>query len=906
MVAGQVAVVVPHTHWDREWYAPFETMRFHLIRFLDELIETMENDPDLPVFLLDGQSVIIEDYLEIRRSQRDRVMALVAQGRLRLGPFYVQPDEFHVSGEAIVRNLLVGCEVAESFGRVMREGYLPDTFGHVHQLPQILRGFDIVTFYAMRGFGLDIEEAGSEFFWQAPDGSRVFTTWLSESYSNAAVLSPDAKTMSLHHGTLVRYDSLTELLDRLAQHSRTGVLLLLNGGDHLRVQADAPTAVAALNAESDIKLQLGGLEEYHELTLARPPQIMVEGELRSGRRHDVFDGIGSTRTPLKGVNEQIESLLCGVAERLDALAMGVDGRTSHDSLRFAWGELLKNHAHDSICGCSVDEVHRDMIYRYQNVERIAEAVTRDALERIGYAVTPPLDPEQVAIIVVNPSAHARTDVVAVDVVPDLNTPLGERRFGWTQGAGVDWSAYTLLDANERSVPFRVSPAEQIVVADTLNRRKEVHQHHITFVATDVPPLTSATYRLVPTRDTSHDSAARHEPRVERTDTGLRNSHLDVSVDAAGTVSITHRDTGRTFTGLLELVDNGDAGDEYGFGPLPDDELISSTTGTWNVIASDSHDTLIASGTMDLPIRLLPDRRTRSAETVQISIIMKLRLNAHSDRLDVAVLVDNAAEDHRLRMRFPTGTGNAQSCAESAFGVMHRDGSLTEARQGWRDAPTGVSALRRFVTTHDGTAGIQVLTEGLHEYSCTEDGALHVTLLRSVGWLARLDHPLRQHKIGPALPTPEAQCLGWQTFRLGVRPYLSGEPLGRLYQAAEEFSVPLVGCAIQGARHTEGGTTIGPAGLLGLSVSPADVVLSAVKVAEDGNGIIVRVFNSSSDNVIAQLQFGIDLKDVTVCNLEERARQTPTPIQGRALAVDLRGGEIYTLRLRRPDTSPLYP
>src|SRR5690606_11612884 len=227
----QIAVVVPHVHWDREWYEPFEVMRFHLVRFLDELVDTLEAEPDLPAFLLDGQAVIVEDYLEVRRAQRDRLTALVRAGRLRPGPFYVQPDEFHVSGEGLVRNLLIGCRVSAELGWVMREGYLPDTFGHVHQLPQILRGFGISTFYAMRGFGQDVDETGSQFWWEAPDGSRVLVEWLSESYSNAAVLTGDAAAMRLHHGTLVRYDSLPELLDRLGRRAPTGVLLLLNGGD---------------------------------------------------------------------------------------------------------------------------------------------------------------------------------------------------------------------------------------------------------------------------------------------------------------------------------------------------------------------------------------------------------------------------------------------------------------------------------------------------------------------------------------------------------------------------------------------------------------------------------------------------------------------------------------------------
>jgi mannosylglycerate hydrolase len=274
------AIVVPHTHWDREWYAPLETMRFHLVRFFDELLDTVETDPDLPTFLLDGQAVIIEDYLEVRRDQRDRVARLVAAGRLRPGPNYVQPDEFHVSGEALVRNLLLGCQVAGEFGWVMREGYLPDTFGHVHQLPQILRGFGIETFYAMRGFCEDPDSFGSQFWWEAPDGSAVLVEWLTESYSNAAVLAPDPDQMRLHHGAIVRYDSLAELLQRLGQRAPTGVLLLLNGGDHLRMQGDLPAMVRSLNAGVPTDIRLGGLEEFHQLVASGPlPETVLRGEL---------------------------------------------------------------------------------------------------------------------------------------------------------------------------------------------------------------------------------------------------------------------------------------------------------------------------------------------------------------------------------------------------------------------------------------------------------------------------------------------------------------------------------------------------------------------------------------------------------------------------------------------------
>jgi len=889
-----VAVVVPHTHWDREWYAPFETMRFHLVQFFDELVATLEQEPRLPAFLLDGQAVILEDYLEVRRDQQDRVAALVAAGRLRPGPFYVQPDEFHISGEALVRNLLIGCQVSRRFGWVMREGYLPDTFGHVHQLPQILRGFGIETFYAMRGFDLNVDETGSEFWWEAPDGSRVLVEWLTESYSNAAVLAEDPLQMALHHGVLVGYSSLPELLDRLGSRSRTGVLLLLNGGDHLRVQSGVPELAGSLRVRTRADLRLGGLEEFHQLVAERAlPEFVVRGELRYGIRHDVFDGIGSTRTPLKRLNEQTEGYLTGVAERLDGLATLVDGRSSVDSLRYAWRELLKNYAHDSICGCSVDAVHEEMAVRFAKVGQVARAVAEDALARLAVAAAPVDLEEAVTVVVVNPSAFARTAIVTVDVLPDLNAPLGQRRFGWAQAPGVDWSDYRLLDIRGRVIPFTTVGAQEVTVADALNRRKELLRDRISFTAVNVPPLGTAVYRLVPLSVAAADRVdAGHLSVTTRTARALHNDRLRVEVETAGTLAVTDTRTGRTFDGLFELLDDGDAGDTYGFGPLARATTLSSRASQWLVEPGDDAHSLVVRGALTVPECLVPERTARSTRSVDLPTTFTVRLDPGADRVEVDVTVDNRARDHRLRLCLPTGAGSAGSLAESAYGVIRRDGALPKS-DGWRERPSGVFALRRFVAIEDGPVGLQVLTEGLHEYTCQTNGVLEVTLLRAVGWMARMDHPLRPHKVGPELRTPGAQCQGEHTFRLAIRPYATGGPVGDLYQAAETFSVPLQACAVQ-SRQRPTPERAGP--VLGLSIMPTDVVLSAVKTAEDRDGIIIRVFNAAAAPVTATLLPRFLLDAAQRCDLEEKDEQ-PLEIGPQGdIKVPLAAGQIATVRL----------
>lgn len=910
-----LAVVVPHTHWDREWYLPFETMRFALVQFFDELIDVLEREPDLPAFLLDGQAVILEDYVEIRRDQRDRLAALVAAGRLRPGPFYVQPDEFHVSGEGLVRNLLIGCRVSREYGHVMREGYLPDTFGHVHQLPQILNGFGIGTFYAMRGFGDEADETGSEFWWRAPDGSRVRVHWLSESYSNAAVLTGDPETLSLHHGILVGYDRLSELLDRLTARSRTGVLLLLNGGDHLRVQHGVPAMVRSLDAAQERgdgpRMRLGGLEEFRRLTDERtPPQAEISGELRYGRQHDVFDGIGSTRTPLKRLNEATEAHLCGVAERLDALATLLDGSSRLDSLRYAWRELVKNYAHDSICGCSVDAVHEEMYGRYRRIAQVADAVAKDALARIAHtAAGPSRARDEVPVAVVNPSAFPRSGQVTVGVVPDLGAPLGRRRFGWTQAGGTDWSRYTLLDPDGNRVPFRAAPGHEVSVEDTLERRKEVTRDRLTFHAAQVPALAPAVYRLVPAdredTGTSDPAAvpaasapsAPAAPVTFREERALTNEALRVEIEPQGTLAVTDRATGRRFTGLLELLDDGDAGDEYGFGPVAGDRPVSSRGARWQVAAGPGGDTLAARTTLTVPAGLTRDRSARDGRTAGLPVSLTVRLPPSADRLEVEVSVENLAEDHRLRMRFPTGVHADHSVAETAFGVIRRAGEVPRG-DGWRDRPSGAFAMRRFVALEDESAGLAVFTEGLHEYLHRGD-TLEVTLLRSVGWMARQDHPLRTHKIGPMLETPGAQCPGPQSFRIAIRPYGGEAHTADLYRTAEEFALPLLAHAVQS--DIPGPAPEAPP--LGLAVTPSEAVLSAVKTAEDGDGLVLRVFNSSGHPVRATVTPGFPLGSAGLCDLEESWQQELAVAGDGTVGVRLDGGRIATLRLRPTTPDP---
>ncbi|MBV8987603.1 MAG: hypothetical protein JO372_03480, partial [Solirubrobacterales bacterium] len=372
---GRRFYVVAHTHWDREWYRPLEHFRLELGRVVDGVLDALEQDPRFSSFTLDGQAVVLEDYLEVRPHNEHRLRALLAAGRLEVGPSYVLPDEFLVGGEPLVRNLLIGRSVCERFGAAPSPvGYLPDSFGHPLQLPQLLAGFGIETFVFMRGLGDQFDQLGAVFAWQSPDGSEVLAFQQLAAYSNFAALADVEDAQSRVIGIVERFGAVLE---------RAGVrdVLLCNGDDHSPVQPELPSLCAELEQRLPrSEFKIATFAQY--VRAARPvnPPV-VAGELLGSRLQNVLRGVNSARLYLKQANERAERRLLAV-ETATAIATLQDGAPfPHQDFELAWRDLLRCQPHDSICGCSCDEVHRDMLVRYEWLERTLTVLQERALSR---------------------------------------------------------------------------------------------------------------------------------------------------------------------------------------------------------------------------------------------------------------------------------------------------------------------------------------------------------------------------------------------------------------------------------------------------------------------------------------------------------------------------------------------
>jgi len=876
----QTLFVVSHTHWDREWYEPFQVFRLRLIKCVDQLLHIFATDPDYEFFLLDGQTIVLEDYLEVRPDREQALRDLVRAGKVQVGPWYVLPDEFLVSGEAIIRNLLRGTRGAAEFGGTMSIGYLPDPFGHISQMPQILRGFGLGAAAFRRG----LADEPTELWWQAPDGTRVLACYLRDGYDNAAWLPRDDAGFVA---------GIHKLHDSLAPHAVTQNLLLLNGTDHMEPWADLPRLLAAARMQMpDAQIVHASLPMYvaqvqSEIARDKLNLQVVRGELRNPKRHHLLPGVASTRMWIKQRNAHAQMLLEKWAEPYAAFAALEDrswkleiGSTTiqppisnFQLLNTAWKYLLQNQPHDSICGCGIDQVHAEMATRFDWVEQIAEQVIKEGLAKIVASINTQAFADSVPIVVFNPTDGPRTDVVTATV--ELTGSMED---------------FALLDEEGNAMPYQ-----------TLSQRADLPtQFEIEFIARDVPGFGYRTYHAAPSPSPS-SPVTRHSSLI------LENEFFRVEPNRDdGTLTIVDKTTGAVYRGANRFADGGDRGDLYNYCPPENDALIAqpSAPPPIDIERSAVRQSLRITMNYRLPAQLSEDRSARAAETVDEDIVTTVSLYPGVRRIDFRTQVNNRAYDHRLRVEFPTPIVTAYANAEQAFDVVTRSLDLPKDTADWIEQPRPEAPMQDFVSISDGNIGLTLATRGLPEYAARRDPhpspppsnrggssvgtTLALTLLRCTGWLSRNDLSTRNDHAGPALETPGAQEIGAHVFEYALIPH-SGD-WRNAFIDAHAFAAPLRAVA-----------TDTHAGALPLSASfaqaaPREFVISAIKPAENGNGLVVRGYNIGVDAIEVTLRVWRNFARAARANLNE---EEITPIElrdGREVTLQVRGKEIVTVRI----------
>lgn len=829
---------IPHTHWDREWYLPLEQFRYRLVRVMDTLLEILEQDPSYASFHFDGQTIVLQDYEEIQ-GRSERLRALIRAGRIKVGPWFVLPDEFMVSGESLLRNLELGFRVSREFGSAPAPaGYLPDMFGHLAQMPQILRGFGLETALMWRGITPDVTE--NEFIWEALDGSRVFTVFLPLGYGVAAGL-PRNQALLL--------ERVMSLVAAAPVAGEDQIVALLCGTDHTPPEADTPASLrAALKSRPGWSFEFSEIAEWiQRLREKGEPKISHQGELRTSGRTLILPSVASARLYLKQQDFAAEASLTRYAEPFAALARAFGGMDCRGFLDYAWRLLLSNHPHDSICGCSVDAVHDEMETRSAKVRQVSEQVAGEsmnhALSKLGHRGP--------ALAIFQPCSLAGPRVVIGEIE-------GRIKPG-TCLLGDDGAEYPLqvletldpgtmlLDADLDRAPAMALLGQSLVedIAGLYLHRMKLgrgaNKLEVDFELGESPAGLTPEDVREEVESALADSAiqrvrvrAKKQPRSrvaarlpasagpalksfslvrnkEAADSGLQvgpgqmeNELVKVQFEPGGTCLVTDKSSGLGYR-CLRIIDVGDRGDSYNFDPVPEDALLCEpdkvalkalTSGPVAAVMEIRH-------RFRVPESLHASREGRSHKRVPLDLATSVTLYRGYPRVDFRTSFVNTAKDHRLQVavRLPYETDEVR--VESAFGLVTREITPTSppkpadpadlvAQLLGREGTYGTSPQKTATLVRHGAAGLALINRGLAEMEAVKlEGATRIamTMVRAVGWLSRGDLIMRPGNAGPPLPAEGAQCLRPFTWDYAVMPFAAPEGEAEAVAAAHAFAYP---------------------------------------------------------------------------------------------------------------------
>jgi alpha-mannosidase len=852
-VPGYTFHLIPHTHWDREWYLPQSAFLPRLVSALDDLVDHLESEAD-STFLLDGQTVLVEDYLRVRPDQDQRVRDLVRGGRLQVGPWYVLADELIPSGESLIRNLLAGQADAERLGARSDVLYSPDAFGHPAVWPQLAGEFGIRFGVLWRGIGGEAGQERDLYRWQGPDGREILLYHLPPAgYEVGAALPSESDQLSRAWQRVRRM---------LVPRAATRQVAVFVGADHHALHPDMPGVRSLLRQlEPQSEFRISRLSDFFIAAAAEAAGVpVISGELRWSYAYTwTLQGVHATRAPLKRRHALTELFLARIAEPLAALALGLRGADRRAVVHHAWRTLLRSQFHDSIAGTSSDPVARRVELRLDDAASVAREIARASLDDLTEN-DPDLARDQPAssaprLVLWNPVPRPRRSVIVADVTwfrrDVLVGPPGEHLPREGEGS----RPFHLAGPHG---PLGVQPMGQTRAHERLDAshhypdQDEVDRVRVAF---KTPELGGLGFAVVepgpgPARLTEGDTWIRGR--------SIGNQCIEVSVGPGGSLRLTDRRSRQTYPDLLVLESGGDVGDTYTYCPPPRDRIHRSRGRV--AVRPVARGPLVAA--LEAVWRMPAGRQGAGRGSIGVRLVISVQAGSPAARCSLQI--DNQAADHRLRARFRTGLPGISAHAGSQFGTVARGCLKVDRARYPRETPVPTAPAHRFVSAARRNRGLAVLAPGFFEYELDPRGDVSVTLLRAVGALSRDDLPTRPGHAGWPIATPLAQCQGVDRLQLAVAPISQAESEdgSALPELWEDVFLPVQGVWLRQATP--------------LSAPPLDIrlegeglVFSGLKPAEARACMVLRCYNATSRATAGAWRLGSPVAGAYRARADER-------------------------------------
>jgi len=819
--------IIMHTHWDREWYFTKDETKVWLRNHMENVFDFLEENPQC-IYILDGQSVMIDDVLELQPDFESKMKRFVGNKQLRVGPWYTQTDLLLVHGESILRNLYYGIKRAQDFGDPMLVGYAPDTFGHASQMPQIYRMFKIESTIFWRGFS-ELKAQHSDFIWEGLDGSRIIGVNLATGYQGAKYLENQEIPLKQ------RMDKILSVLDK---YSSTDARLIMNGHDQMPIQENIGEIVAKLKTiypQDDVKVS--DFESYIDKLKGQPLEV-VKGELTHSKHSRIHRTIGSTRMDIKLLNSEIEHKVFDVLEPLAVILSEAGMLYPHAVIEKILKLLFGVHAHDSIGGCNTDDVNQDIKQRLINAKELVDTQIELYLRLLAMADRD----ESRTIVVANLlPQHRKEERVEVE----LQTRSSHFKLYDEQGKEID---YTLVKQTVEDA----GKIDRQVAARLLDI--QVYHSKVVFILDEIKGLQVRYLRY-------EESDPRNiDQNLETSRSTIENERYRITVEN-NQITLLDKASGEVIENILSIENGGDAGDSYDYSPPVVDRIVSSMeTGRFETRTQCGESMQELTFDLEMKVPATLDERVMGINAQTIHYQGSIRLFRGDATIHCELSTMNQSIDTRYRLAFKTQRRSDQVLVDGYLSAQHKPVYLQKElevweKEAWVEKPVSIETCQSYVMIEEDRRKAAIFTQGLKEYEVVDD-RIYVTLYRSFSHLGKrnlVNRPGRPS--GIEVETPGSQLIGQKfTFTFALR-----FDFGTLHpaQCAKAYMSPLVGYQKKEFNRFNLNT---PKQLhkpdFDLSLELHGAVVSAVKRTEDGNHLMVRVFNPWDQPIRAELPNGV--------------------------------------------------
>ncbi|MBN1045713.1 MULTISPECIES: glycoside hydrolase family 38 C-terminal domain-containing protein [Clostridium] len=727
--------VVPHSHWDREWYFSIEDSNVLLSENIPYLMDVLEGDKEFSSYTFDAQLSIVEEYLKLYPEDRERLEKLIKDKRIFVGPWYTQTDSLLVNKESIVRNLLYGTRLGDKYGNSMKIGYLPDIFGQNQYLPSILKGFGIEDSVLQRGIYTEELNGNLNFTWTSPDGEKVNANNIFLGYGPGKFLDSDDKYIE---------EKLFPMLEKLEGLSKdSNNILLPAGGDQVLVRKRFPDIVKELNEKQDkYEFILSDYEEFMKDTWKNKKfENEINGELIACQKSRIHNTIKSQRYDIKKGNYDVENKILYILEPLATIGKSLGLKYPTPWIDTMWKLLFDVHAHDSIGGCNSDETNKEIINRIEKVDRIASNLINIIKKQITNAVSQKLEKDNIVLIFNTKVKNSRENVKTVIFTNN--------------------NAFEVTNLNGEKVEFNLIKSEylsggkQVVVTAEGEKEIELPGYYRSEIVIKNMALPAIGYKTLLINEVEK---MQEDILMRQASNHIENEVFKVEVEA-GVISILNKATGEKSINALYFEEDEDTGDSYDFSPTEDGKV--SVINEFEVLEVKRSKAIQV-------MELQHKKGEREIETV-------IELRFGEEFIRVNHKINNTIENHRVRIVLNTGINSKSSLSDEGYSLIERNNENkyinTWREEGFAEAPVPVYALENMVSLKKEDRLYTVMAKGIKEYEVLEDSKIALTLFRSVGLLGKdnlLWRPGRASGINnKVVYTKDAQMLKEMSFEYAI-------------------------------------------------------------------------------------------------------------------------------------------